>query len=39
MAAFVRLLGHPAVSHDDGWLELPVGKTSALFYYLAYQGG
>jgi DNA-binding SARP family transcriptional activator len=39
MAAFVRLLGPPAVRHDDGWLELPVGKTSALLYYLAYQGG
>lgn len=39
MSSFVRLLGAPAVKHEGDWLELPVGKTSALLYYLAYQGG
>jgi predicted ATPase/DNA-binding SARP family transcriptional activator len=39
MPAFVRLLGPAAVRLEGEWLEPPTGKTSALLYYLAYQGG
>ena len=34
----IKLLGVPAIGHGDDWLEPPVGKTSALLYYLAYRG-
>ena len=37
MPTLVRLLGRPAVQHEDTWLEPPAGLPSALLYYLAYK--
>lgn len=37
MATQVRLLGSPALWHQNGWSQLPFRKSSALLYYLAYQ--
>jgi predicted ATPase/DNA-binding SARP family transcriptional activator len=34
-----RLFGTGAIEHEDTWLELPSSRTSALLFYLAYQGG
>ncbi|MBA2667444.1 MAG: hypothetical protein H0U69_10475, partial [Trueperaceae bacterium] len=35
----VRLLGSCAVLLDEGWVEPPPGRASALLYYLAFHGG
>lgn len=37
MVAYLRLLGAPALQVQDGWLEPPFGKSSALLFHLAYQ--
>lgn len=37
MVAYLRLLGAPAIQVQDGWLEPPSGKSSALLFHLAYQ--
>ena len=34
----LRLLSKPSIKRDDTWQPLPRGKSSALLYYLAYQG-
>ena len=38
-AMTVRLLGRPAVLLEEGWVEPPPGRASALLYYLAFHGG
>ena len=38
MALHVKLFGVPAIRYGHDQLEPPAGKTSALLYYLAYQG-
>ncbi len=38
MAGYVRLLGTPQVRLREEWLEPSPGKTSAVLYYLVYQG-
>ena len=37
MPPFIRLLGRPAVQHENAWLEPAVGLPSALHYYLAFK--
>lgn len=38
-AMAVRLLGRPAVLLEEGWVQPPPGRASALLYYLAFHGG
>ncbi|MEJ2292304.1 MAG: BTAD domain-containing putative transcriptional regulator [Deinococcales bacterium] len=37
MAVFVQMLGRPSIARNADARELPVGKTTALLYYLAYH--
>jgi DNA-binding SARP family transcriptional activator len=38
VATYAKLLGRAAIRHEGRWLQPPAGKTSALLYFLAYNG-